>query len=394
MSDRFHVVFSYGFRPFFLMAGLYGAFVIVPWILQIVVGGSVGSFPWSYIVASPVEWHIHEMLFGYVAAAIAGFFLTAVPNWTGSRPVKGSTLMMLSGLWLAGRIVNWFSALLPGVLVTIIDVAFFPVLIALVIRALIKGWSMRNFVFLPVMIGMSIANLLMHLEWLGYSTSTFDIGKRLVINLVITLIIILGGRIIPAFTTNALRKKNEVDLPRQSEILTKLAILTAVTMILADLLMPESTLAGVLAALVGFVNLLRYLGWRMSKTFDSPILWVLFMGFGFLILGLFVQSYAILGGTIDRNVADHLLMIGGAGGMTIAVMSRAGLGHTGRAIHAPWQIVCAYVLIALSAILRATAPVFFGEYYLTLISTAGCLWSLAFVLFSWVFWPVLTSPRA
>jgi len=353
----------------------------------------LGDFPWSMIVASPVEWHAHEMLLGYISAVIAGFFLTAVPSWTGARPVSGRSLMVLSGLWLAGRLVNWFSALLPGVLVATVDVVFFPVLVALVIRALIAGWSVRNFIFLPVMAGLCIANILMHLEWLGITQATLQIGQRLAIDLVVLLITILGGRVIPAFTTNALRKKGEDKLPLQSVTLTKLALLSVVAMTVVDVVAPQSQLSGMLAATAAFVNFIRMSSWRMHRTFDQPIVWVLFMGYGFVVLGLAVQSIAIFGGSIERNVADHLLTIGGAGGMTVAVMSRAALGHTGRALHAPWPIIGTYVLIAASALLRASAPVFFAEHYIVLISIAGSMWALAFVLFGWVFWPILTTPR-
>jgi uncharacterized protein involved in response to NO len=393
MNVRLNALFSYGFRPFFLMAGLYGAFIIVPWILQLSGSGISSDFPWDMIIASPVEWHAHEMLFGYISAVIAGFFLTAVPSWTGARPVSGGSLMVLSGLWLLGRVVNWFSALLPGVLVASVDVIFFPVLVALVIRALVAGWSVRNFIFLPVMAGLCVANVLIHLEWLGVTESTAQIGQRLAIDLVILLITILGGRVIPAFTTNALRKKGDEKLPLQSVALTKLALLSVVAMTVADLVAPQSQLAGMLAATAALVNFIRMSSWRLHRILDQPIVWVLFMGFGFIILGLAVQSISILGGAIERNVADHLLMIGGAGGMTVAVMSRAALGHTGRVLHAPWPIIGTYVLIGISALIRASAPVFFMDHYIMLISVAGSLWALAFVLFSWVFWPILTTPR-
>ncbi|MBT4891017.1 MAG: NnrS family protein, partial [Rhodospirillales bacterium] len=314
-------------------------------------------------------------------------------SWTGARPVSGGSLMVLSGLWLLGRVVNWFSALLPGVLVASVDVIFFPVLVALVIRALVAGWSVRNFIFLPVMAGLCVANVLIHLEWLGVTESTAQIGQRLAIDLVILLITILGGRVIPAFTTNALRKKGDEKLPLQSVALTKLALLSVVAMTVADLVAPQSQLAGMLAATAALVNFIRMSSWRLHRILDQPIVWVLFMGFGFIILGLAVQSISILGGAIERNVADHLLMIGGAGGMTVAVMSRAALGHTGRVLHAPWPIIGTYVLIGISALIRASAPVFFMDHYIMLISVAGSLWALAFVLFSWVFWPILTTPR-
>jgi uncharacterized protein involved in response to NO len=340
-----------------------------------------------------MDWHAHEMLFGYISAAIGGFFLTAVPNWTGARPVSGRALMMLSGLWLAGRVVNLFSATLPGVLVMVIDVAFYPVLVALVIKALIAGWSPRNFIFLPVMAGLFAANVLVHLDWLGVLEASQVIGQRLAIDLIVVLIVILGGRMAPSFATSALRKKGEEKLPQQSAILTKIALLSVVAMTIVDLAMPGSQLTGILAGLAAGVNLLRMASWRMHRTFDQPIVWILFVGFGFIVLGLAVQSVGILSGSFDRSVADHLLMIGGAGGMTLAIMSRASLGHTGRSLRAPGAIVASYILVSIAALLRSIAPVFFEENSAVLMSLAGGIWSLAFVLFCWIFWPILTTPR-
>ncbi len=393
MSARLEAFLSYGFRPFFLMAGLYAVIAMVPWIAQFTGISVVGP----HTNAALVDWHAHEMLFGYTAAAIAGFFLTAVPSWTDTKPVSGGALALLASLWLAGRIVNWGAAILPPMSVAIIDAAFFPLLMALVMRALITGWSKRNFIFLPLFAGFFAANVLFHLHRLGFDANLdvnfTTMSHRLALDLAIMLIIILGGRVTPAFTTNTLRNRGESILPHQSDNLTRAALISIIGFVISDLIAPTSILTGAFAATAAAVTFVRLAGWRAHRVLDTPILWVLFMGYGFVALGLAASALSILSDTIPRSAADHLLTIGGIGAMTLGIMTRAALGHTGRTPHASRPMITAFVLIGLATLIRTAAPLISSEHYTIAISLAGGMWLIAFVIFSLSFWPVLTRPR-
>ncbi len=390
MNVRFDTFFSYGFRPFFLMGGLYAVIAVVPWAVKFMPIGDQGLMG---LPTPTIEWHAHEMLFGYASAIIAGFFLTAVPSWTKRKPVSGKPLMALALLWALGRLVNWLPDQVPGVVAAIIDSAFVPLLVALVIRALIAGWSKRNLIFLPIFAGLFAANVMVHLDRLGIADGIASQGHRLALDLIVALIIVLGGRVIPAFTTNFLRNHGETVLPHQSDMMTRLAVLSAAAMVIANQVSPDSLLSGTIIALAAIINTIRFAGWRGHRILRFPILWILFLGYGFMILGLAADAMAILGNWLPRTAADHLLTIGGVGCMTLGVMTRAALGHTGRTPHASPAMVVAFIALGIAALLRTFGPVFWPEHYAVTMATVGVMWIAAFSIFSITFWPILTRPR-
>lgn len=391
MNERLNAFFSYGFRPFFLMGGLYAVIVIVPWIARFVLpeGQSLAGLP-----APTAAWHAHEMLFGYASAIIAGFFLTAVPSWTNRKPVSGKPLAVLAILWIMGRMVNWFPDQIPQVIAALIDCAFIPLLVALVIRALTAGWSKRNLIFLPVLAGLFVANLMAHLDWMGITDGTVTQGHQLALDLIISLIIILGGRVVPAFTTNYLRNHGETILPNQSDKMTQLAVLSAAAMVIANQVIPETALSGGIIALVAIINAIRLADWRGHRILGAPIVWILFLGYGFIVLGLAANAVNIFTEILPRNAADHLLTIGGIGCMTIGIMTRASLGHTGRTPHASPLMIASFVSLGVAALLRTLGPTVWPEYYPLIMAISGVLWISPFAVFSIIFWPILTRPRA
>ena len=392
-TGAFSIFFSYGFRPFFLLGAIHAVAVMALFLLWIGVHFAGGLVIDLTISMAPYVWHAHEMLFGFTIAVIAGFFLTAVPNWTGVHAVHGPMLALLTIAWLAGRLAMVFSALLPPLAVAAFDLLLIPLLAPLVIAAMVRNWSKRNFIFLPILGLLFAANLLTHLEFLGYFDGGLAIGLRLGMDTVILLIAIIGGRVVPAFTTNALRNQGIDDLPTNRAALNSAGIVLVAALIVADTAAPDHPITGWLALTAAAANALRLLQWKGYRTFGQPILWVLHLGFAWLVAGLTLKGLAILDSGISLSSALHALSAGAIGTMTLAIMSRASLGHTGRPLVIGKATVLAYALVTAGALGRVIVPNLFMDYYNIGILLSGLAWAGAFVIFAVAYWPVLTGPR-
>lgn len=380
------VFLEYGFRPFFLAAGFQAILAMGGWILWIYLL-TTDALPDGLTIAVPVHvWHAHEMIFGYGLAVVAGFFLTAVPGWTGKQPVRGTMLAILFAFWLAARLTSWFSASLPPAAVALPELAFIAMLSILVGHALLSGWSKRNFLFLPVLATMFVAALLYHLEF------TYP-AHMLAIDTLLVLITVIGGRVVPAFTTNALRRDGIEPLPRAASKRDIAAILSVAALAVADIALPGSTLTGAVAIIAGLLVAYRMIGWRTPKTLGSPILWILHLGYGWLATGLILKGAAAITGLIPEITAIHALTIGAIGSMTLGFMSRAALGHTGRELKVTSAVAAAYLLISLAAIIRLAGDVLPPELRDGAILSSGAAWIAAFLIYSATYWPILTRPR-
>lgn len=387
------VFLSYGFRPFFLFAGAYGVVAVAAWLAvlhRLHTGAAIvfpqGTFP-------PHLWHGHEMLFGYAGAAIAGFFLTAVPSWTGREPVRGFPLGALALAWLAGRVAMWSAAVLPPALVAAVDLAFVPFLAVLVVRALSGGWSRRNAIFLPVFAALFAGNVLFHLDAAGVVPGFASRGLLLALDAVLFLIAVIGGRVVPAFTTNALRRAGEERLPVSRPPVEVAALLSVAALAVVDLVAPDGIAAGMVAAFASAIHAVRLAGWRGHRTLGEPILWIIHLGYAWLVLGFALKALALLGGLIPTTTASHALTIGAIGSMTLGVMSRAALGHTGRELRVAAPTVAAYLLVSVSAVVRIAGPALLPAYASQALAGAAILWIAAFGLFTAFYFPILTRPR-
>lgn len=379
---------EYGFRPFFLGAGLQAGLAMLAWMAWI------GLDADAVTVRGPVTlWHAHEMIFGYALAVVAGFFLTAVPSWTGRRPVAGAPLAALFALWLAARLAMWLSAFLPPLAPALTELAFIGMLALLVGQALLSGWSKRNFVFLPVLAAFFIAAALYHLELAGLAMETARTGHLLGLDALLLLIAVVGGRIVPAFTTNALRRTGDHALPRPSDHRDVLAILSVALVVLCDLVLPGSALTGWVSLAAGALAAVRMIGWRTARVLDSPILWILHLGHAWLAAGFLLKGLALVTGAFPEVAALHALTVGAIGSMTLGVMSRAALGHTGRSLKVAAPITASYVLVSAAAVIRVVGPLAFPGFYTGTMLLSGALWCVAFLVFAAVYWPVLTRPR-
>ncbi|MCU9838250.1 NnrS family protein [Ruegeria sp. WL0004] len=382
----FSRLFSEGFRVFFLAAGLYGLFTGLVWTFYI-----AGDDPG--LGDAPSLWHAHEMIFGYATAAIGGFFLTAVPNWTGAPGARHGFIALAAGLWFLGRLAVWYAMALPPVLVAVVDLAFLPVLALKILSQLIKRPKPQNLMFLIFLGYLWSANLSVHLDWIGLEVGDASSGLRAGLITLCALIAVLGGRITPAFTRNAMKRAGEPEAkwPVSRSVLERAGLILAIVLpalVLSDL---SQTGTSVVAIAFGVVLALRLAGWAGLWCLSQPILLSLHVALAMLALGM--VAWGLSGfDLMPELVGVHLLGIGGVGGMTLAVMSRAALGHSGRPLMASRPMAWGYGLIAMAALMR-----WFGagvaELYGPAMLATGVLWVAAFALYLTSVWPALTQPR-
>ena len=388
---RGQAFFSYGFRTFFLIAGFYGATAMAIWALWFALL-DVASALVSDLPLLPQQLHAHEMIFGYTTAVIAGFLLTAIPSWTNASPLQGTGLKILLAIWLAGRVAIACSPWVPIEVVTFFDLLFVPALMVPATLGLMQKPAPRNLIFLGLLTFFWLGNLLAYSELLGWTLNGIATGHLLALDTTILLISIVAGRVTPSFTLNVLRSEGHDRLPLSYPLLDGAAIISVAAVLVADLIWPGEWVTGAVAVLASIVNLVRLFLWRGFATRHSPILWILHVSYLWIVIGLALKGASLLSGLFDDVAAMHALWVGGVGGMTIGVMSRAALGHTGRPLKAPQPIVIAYVLISVAAVLRITGAIFLVDYYVSLMIAAALIWTFAFSLFVWIFWPILTTP--
>ncbi|MDA1091097.1 MAG: NnrS family protein [Proteobacteria bacterium] len=389
MTQRLTAFLSYGFRPFFLFAGLYGVVGMAAWLALIGLNTEAASLSADF---PPSQWHAHEMLFGYTTAVFAGFLLTAAPGWTRRAPIAGGPLALLAVVWVSGRAAVWLSAYLAPTLVAVIDLSFLVLLFGLVFTTLTTG-SKRHLVFLGVLALLFSANAMVHLERLGFTGNSAGAGHLLALDTYIVLITVIGGRVVPAFTRNTLRRDGDDDPLPPRPWLDRMAILSVVAVLVAGQVADDDALLGGLAVAAALINGLRLVGWRGWRILDQPIAWILHLGYGWMVAGLAFKGVALLSGTIAETTALHVLTIGAVGSMTLGIMTRAGLGHTGRALRVTPAITFAYLAVSAAAVIRVGGPLLLPDYYTAVMVGAGVSWCAAFAVFSWVYWPILTRPR-
>lgn len=392
------LMLSLGFRPFFLLAGLHAALALALWALWLGVhlaGGLIEAFT---LAPPPFQWHAHEMLFGFVTAAVAGFLLTAVPNWTATPPVRGGRLGLLVAAWLAGRAAVWLSASLPAWLVMAVDVAFLPLLVLLLGPSIVRAGKMRNMVFVVLLLTLAGASALSHLGMMGVLDGGPQIGQRLAIDVVVILMMVVGGRVTPAFTGNWLRSRGMaagVTPTWLNSAAIGAAAAFLVAGVLTDLVALPEAVRGIAAAAAAILTLARLLTWRGWTTRGEPLLWVLHLGALWLVVGFALNAASTFGvDAVPAGTALHAFTAGAAGTLILGVMSRAILGHTGRALASSPALTTAFALIGGAAMLRVFGPIFTPQWYLEVVVVGGVLWILAWILFLVRFAPMLVTPRA
>jgi len=372
-------VFSYGFRPFFLGAALFAGVAVPVWILVL---AGVGESTFLYPAR---DWHVHEMVFGFLPAVITGFLLTAIPNWTDRPPIRGHELMLLVTLWLAGRLLiamPWFTPLVSA----IVDVGFLVAVAGLVWReiATTKSWDRAPMgVLVSLLAG---TNILFHV--LNLSGKETDLPERMALAMVMMLLALIGGRVTPNFTGEFLTESGRAEQPASFSRYDGLSIALVGFAVLSWIVQPHSMATGWIFVAAGLANLGRLARWYGWATWREPLVLILHFGYGWFALSLFILGGSILGVGLPKEDAVHAFTSGAVGAMTLAVMTRASLGHTGRPRHAGPLTVLIYILVNLGAVLRVFGPMTDLPTNFVLGVAAGS-WSGAYLLFAMFYGPFL-----
>lgn len=378
-------ILTFGFRPLFFGAAVWAVLAMVLWVPML--SGHL-TLPTAF---DPVSWHAHEFLFGYLGAVVAGFLLTAVPNWTGRLPIVGWRLGMLAGLWLMGRVAVAVSGSVPAVLVALADLAFQAVFALLIAREIAAGKNWRNLIVLAMLGVFILGNALFHWEAAaqgGYAAQGY--GLRLGLGAGIMMIAVIGGRIVPSFTRNWLVKRRSTALPvPPMQSFDKLALAALVVALVLWVVLPLGTLTGLALALAGVLHALRLARWAGHRTFAEPLVTVLHAGYSFVPLGaLALAAEILLPGSLGMTGAQHFWMVGAIGLMTLALMTRATLGHTGQNLTAEAGTVAIYLALILSVFARVAGGVW-PEVSGPLHAMAGLFWIAAFGGFAIIYGALL-----
>ena len=381
-------LFSFGFRPFFLGAGIWATVTMALWIA--VLSGRL-ILPTRL---HPVDWHAHEFLFGYLGAVMAGFLMTAVPNWTGRMPLVGRPLALLFALWLIGRAAVTVSVLLPPLAVPLADLAFPLALLAAMGREVVAGRNWRNLVVLGMLGLFTLGNAAFHLDAMRGGAPAQGVGLRLGLGAAILLVALIGGRIIPSFTRNWLAKRGAGRLPTPPDRrFDKAALLALLAALLLWIGAPEAPLAGVGLILAGGLHAVRLCRWAGDRCAAEPLVWVLHLAYAFVPVGALALGGAILfPASLSPAAAQHLWMAGGIGLMTLAVMTRATLGHTGQALTAGRGTTVLYLAVILAVLARLGAGLVPGSADL-LLALSALGWIAGFGGFALLYGGLLWRPR-
>ena len=376
-----------GFRVFFLSGALFSALAMLLWLL------SLSGFSVLPGVNNPIWWHAHEMLFGFALAIVAGFVTTAMQNWTGVPGIKSWPLAIIAGIWLLPRLLMPLRGELNS-LVIILDLLWLPIVAGMLARPILKTRQWRNLFFVPLFVFFSLLNAL---SYYAAFSGNWLLSERVFITTVLALsalITVMGGRVFPFFTARA------TQTPKIEPIvwLEKLSLVSLWLSVFAWLLLPRTPVANALLALLlsasAIAHLLRLSRWNYNVTTKVPLLWILYLGYLFIPLGLLALAAALLKMGISVSLASHWLTAGALGAVILGMIARVSLGHSGRPLEITRLMVVAFVFILLAGLLRSLLPMIAPSMTMQAYHSSAACWIIAYGLFCWVYWPILTKPRA
>lgn len=380
-----HPLFDLGFRPFFLAASIFSVLLVAIW-------SSLYFFPKPVIAFNyyPSQiWHAHEMIFGYSIAIIAGFLLTAIANWTGQRTVNGLQLAVIVMVWALARILPLIAGV-PGWLIAAIDVLFLPALMFYVAKPLLVTANRRNYFIIAMLGFFAVLNILLHLHLLGVIQINMSQLLQLALYMIITLITVMAGRVFPMFSQNGVKVKYQA---KKFPLIEQVAIPSVILFMVVNVIFLQPLVLLISGLLVALIHLIRLIGWYNQQIWRVPLVWVLHVGYLFLVVG-FVMSALTGYYPVLKYLAMHTFTIGTIGLLTLGMIARVSLGHTGRNINKPPKTVTfAFMCLILSAIVRIVSPMVFPEIYAQSIALSGILWVIAFILFLSSYTKYLLSPR-
>jgi uncharacterized protein involved in response to NO len=371
-------LWNLGFRPFYLLASLFSVFSVLLWVAQF-----SGYLAAAYL-SGPL-WHGHEMLFGYATAIIAGFLLTAVRTWTNQPTPSGMPLMALAALWVAGRVL----VLTPLAMTAAVVNAAFPLAVAVAIGIpLWKARNARNYFFVGLLSLMGILIFAVHMGLLGHFDLSPRLGLQLALDLVLFIMVVMGGRVIPMFTNNGIPGTNAVRQP----LVEKMALGSVILLFASALLQWSPSIVAMIALVSALANGWRLFLWKPWRTLTTPLVWILHAAYAWIVVYLVLRGLTALD-LLAGSYAAHALTVGAIGGLTLGMMTRTARGHTGRLLIADRFEITAFVLIQTAAIIRVFGGIASPGLYLVSIELSGLLWAGAFGLYAVRYWPVLTRPR-
>jgi len=376
-------IFSYGFRPFFLGGAIWAVLAMLLWILSLTFSLSVGG---AY---GALNWHAHEMVFGFSSAVLAGFLLTAVPNWTGRLPVSGIPLVILFGAWFVGRLVFLNPDITNIYVAVTIESLFLPLLLFICAREIIVGRQWKNLKVLIAVGVVTLANLTFH--YLALSGGDVAMANRIGVSAYVLLIMLIGGRIIPSFTRNWLNKAGSTQFPTPFNRYDGLCIVVGAATCIAWVVLPESSVTAILAIITAVLHTIRLYRWRGWRVAREKLLLVLHIAYAFVPLGFIAIACSALG-HLNPFSALHVMTVGVIGCMMLAVMTRATRGHTGRPLTATPTTQIAYLCIILAALVRPFAEMM-PNFFHTFLAGSALLWMLAFGFYALEYGPMLTRKR-
>jgi uncharacterized protein involved in response to NO len=367
-----------GFRPFYLLASLFSACSVLVWAAQI-----SGFLPSAYL-QGPV-WHGHEMLFGYTIAVITGFLLTAVRNWTGQPTPTGAPLMALATLWVCGRVL----VLTPFALTAAAVNAAFPVAVAVAIGIpLWRARNVRNYFFVGLLVLVGALILAVHLAWQGRFDLSPHAGLQLALDVVLFVMVVMGGRVIPMFTNNGVPGANAT----RHALVEKCALGAVMLLFAADALQLPPAIIAVIALTGALAHGVRLYFWRPWRTLATPLVWILHAAYAWIVVHFALRGFAALD-LLGGSYATHVLTVGAIGGLTLGMMTRTARGHTGRPLKADGFELSAFLLIQLAAIVRVFGGIASPELHMVSVQVSALFWAAAFGVYAVRYWPVLTRPR-
>jgi uncharacterized protein involved in response to NO len=372
-------LFSYGYRPFFLFGSVYAGLAILLWLP--VFTGELGLLS-TFI---PRDWHIHEMLYGFLPAVITGFLFTAIPNWTGRLPLRGRPLMFLVALWTTGRVCVTFSAYTGWLGAMLVDASFLLLVAAAAAREIIAGKKWNNLSVVVLLLVLLAGNVTYHLE--AHFAGAAEISIRIGIAVMVLLISLIGGRIIPSFTRNWLVRENPGRLPVPFARFDMLTVLAGAIALTLWILRAEGIATGGALAVAGVLHLIRLGRWAGDRTGRERLLLILHVGYAFVPLGFLLNACSSFG-VVPTGAGVHAWMAGAAGVMTLAVMSRASLGHTGQPLTASVATQAIYLAIIVAALARICA-VMEPAHSVSLLYVAAFGWAAALLGFALSYGPTL-----
>lgn len=372
-------LFNLGFRPFYLLAALLACAGMVLWLAQLA-GHAAPAGP-----VAGVHWHGHEMVFGFAVAVLTGFLFTAARNWTGLPTPSGLALGAIAALWIAGRVALLMA---PEPWAGFVDVAFLPV-VAIALWLPLQRARNRNRLFVGLLLLLAAANVVFHLAVAGIVAVSPSVPTRFGLYLVVTIVTIMGGRVIPSFTANAIPGARI----RKSPALDRAAIGSSIIALACIVVGAPDVLTGVLCGIAAMLHFMRVWNWNPASTRSVPILWILHLSYAWIPIGLALHALTALGLPIPVMLADHALAVGGVGGVIIGMITRTARGHSGLPLQVGKFEIAAYVLVHVAAALRVLLPIAWPAGYPVALQAAGLCWSTAFALYLWVYAPFLVRPR-